>query len=96
MHSFSFSKKLENDLENISFKVESRSHQSNIREPDSEAQSMLQPEVPPWAESYEISSTDADGMSLSTTSRSETYSHCLTCYPQIIWMKKSKKTNIVG
>ncbi|THH31660.1 hypothetical protein EUX98_g2544 [Antrodiella citrinella] len=53
-------KKLENDLENVSFKVESRSHQSNIREPDSEAQSMLQPEVPPWAESYEITSADAD------------------------------------
>lgn len=60
---------MENDHEKaISFKVESRSHQSNIREPDSEAQSMLQAEVPPWAESYEISG-DTDGeLSWSETS----------------------------
>ncbi|KAH8103359.1 beach-domain-containing protein [Cristinia sonorae] len=53
-------KKLENDHENIvSFKVESRSHQSNIREPESEVQSMLHPEVPPWAD-YEISGDSED------------------------------------
>jgi len=32
-----------------------------VKQPDIDAQSMFQVEVPPWAESYEISATDVDG-----------------------------------
>jgi hypothetical protein len=33
----------------------------DVKQPDADAQSVFQVEVPPWAESYEISATDANG-----------------------------------
>jgi len=33
----------------------------NVDEPDEDIQSVVQLEVPPWAESYEITSTGVDG-----------------------------------
>jgi hypothetical protein len=33
----------------------------DVKQPDAETQSVFQVEVPPWAESYEISATDVDG-----------------------------------
>lgn len=45
----------------VSSKVDSKRKQDRISAPESEAQSLLQPEVPPWSDSYEISSTDTEG-----------------------------------
>ncbi|KAK7042535.1 hypothetical protein R3P38DRAFT_3448691 [Favolaschia claudopus] len=36
----------------------------NVEEPDTDSQSIVQVEVPPWAESYEISATDMDDRQL--------------------------------
>lgn len=37
-------------------------HIRDVQAPDSDANSVLQVEVPPWAESYEVSTTEIDGL----------------------------------
>ena len=55
-------KKMEPDHEMaVNSKVDSKRKQERISAPESEAQSFLQPEIPPWSDSYEFSSTDGDG-----------------------------------
>lgn len=44
-------------------RVESSEHNRNVEEPNADAQSTLNVEIPPWAETYEISATDMDGES---------------------------------
>lgn len=61
-------KKMEPDHEMaVSSKVDSKRKQDRITAPESEATSFLQPEVPPWSDTYEISSTGSDGEHCSLT-----------------------------
>ena len=46
----------------MAFKLDGNEHLRGIEDPVVDDQSIFRVEVPPWAESYEISSTDADGM----------------------------------
>lgn len=60
----SFRKKLEpqND-KSLSTRVDSdEQHIRAVQVPEADTQSVLQVEMPPWAESYEISSTEMDGV----------------------------------
>ncbi|KAL4252230.1 hypothetical protein ABKN59_005526 [Abortiporus biennis] len=58
-------KKLESDHDrDVDSKVNQKAHGSKINDPDADTQSLLQVEVPPWAESYEIASTDTDDRQL--------------------------------
>ncbi len=59
------SKKLESeDDQNVNFKIDEIDGLRNIEDPVADDQS-FHVEVPPWAESYEISSTDAEGVPVS-------------------------------
>lgn len=54
-------KRLESDGEvAMAFKLDGNEHLRGIEDPVVDDQSIFRVEVPPWAESYEISSTDAD------------------------------------
>lgn len=37
------------------------SHFDELKMPETDTQSVMRLEVPPWAESYEVSSTEVDG-----------------------------------
>ena len=54
-------KKLEPQNEEPSSRVDGVEQIRDVKQPDPDAQSVFQVEVPPWAESYEISATDVDG-----------------------------------
>ena len=62
-------KRLESDGEvAMAFKLDGNENLRGIEDPVVDDQSIFRVEVPPWAESYEISSTDADGMRISLCS----------------------------
>lgn len=68
-------KKLEPESDkSVSSRVEPMQQQDTrvVEAPQSDANSVLQMEVPPWNEAYEISSTDIDGMS-SSCSKSQNF-----------------------
>lgn len=46
--------------EPLSFRVDDHEHERRL-EPDADSQSIVQVELPPWAEAYEISATEVDG-----------------------------------
>lgn len=55
-------KKLELQQEALSFsRVDGAEHIRDVHEPEPETQSIFQVEVPPWAESYNVSSVNAEG-----------------------------------
>lgn len=54
-------KRLEPQNEIPSSRMDSVERLRGVEQPEADVQSTFQVEVPPWAESYEISATDADG-----------------------------------
>jgi hypothetical protein len=55
-------KKLEPDNEKApDSRVDKDGQMRDVHEPETDAQSVIQVEAPPWAESYEIASTEMDG-----------------------------------
>lgn len=57
----SYSKKLEPQHEEPSSRVDAVEQIRDVDQPEADTQSVFQVEVPPWAESYEISATDVEG-----------------------------------
>lgn len=69
-------KRLEHDGEELPCsKVDPNQQIGDVQELDVDARSITQIEVPPWSESYELSSTDVDGKPL----RTRPPVLCLTC-----------------
>lgn len=58
-------KKLEPQNEVPSSRVDGAEHIRDVQEPEADSQSVFQVEVPPWAENYDVSSIDAEGVSWS-------------------------------
>lgn len=86
-------KRLEHDDEKLaSSKVDPNQQIGDVQELDVDTNSITQIEVPPWSESYELSSTDVDGTG-SASGISVSYLIPLL-YLQTNWEKRSWMTNI--
>ena len=56
-------KKLEHDEEKLASSKVDHQQIGDVQDLDVDTQSIMQIEVPPWSESYDLSSTDVDGES---------------------------------
>lgn len=69
----SYRKRLEHDDDKLpSSKVDPNQGIGDVQDLDVDARSIMQIEVPPWSESYELSSTDGDGALLLARTTVET------------------------